>query len=85
MIWYAVKQKNQYLQGIEPNEKYNPYACAPMGTNRHLFNEWSTIWGKEPKRFEHLTLANYIKVLLEEQRWGARTTAEFKIIPIEEV
>lgn len=81
---YCVKANGKYLNNIEANEHYSASGTAPTMGVRHSFCEYKTIWGKEPKYFEYLTLSNYIKILLEENRWGTRNIKDFKVIRIEQ-
>lgn len=81
-IFYSVRnEEGLYLQGIKANENYSYTGTAPTMGNRHTPTEFKTIWGNEVKTFEPLTLANYIKVLLEEYRWETRTPIPFTVIP----
>jgi len=68
-LFYAVRNEHGlYLQGIEANENYSYTGQAPTMGNRHTPTEFKTVWRNTVKTFEPLTLANYIKVLLEEYR-----------------
>lgn len=78
---YAVKRGNKWLQEIEPNKNYCCSGTAPTMGNRYTYSEFKTVWGSEPKYFERLTLANYIKVLLEEYRWGDKPAMVFRVVP----
>ena len=80
---YYISRKygTEYLQGAEPNENYSTSATAPTMGTRHTFSEYKTIWDNEPKSFERLTAANYIKILMEEFRWGDCTPFLFQIEP----
>lgn len=81
-IFYGVKNESGlYLQGIEANENYSFTGVAPTMGNRYTPTEFKTIWGNEVKTFEPLTLANYIKVLLEEYRWETKKSAPFTVFP----
>ena len=82
--FYAIKRGNRYLQGTEPNPDYQRYSMAPTMGNRHTYNEYRTVWGKEYKTFERMTIQGYIKVLMEEYRWGAKVAMDFKVIPVPE-
>lgn len=64
---YYISRKNrsEYLQGIEVNDTY----IQTMGVC-HGFSVFMTVWGDKPVAFERLTAANYIKVIMEEFRWG---------------
>lgn len=79
---YAVKRGNKWLQGIESNENYCCSATAPTMGSRYTYSEYKTVWGTEQKTFERLTAANYIKVLLEEYRWGDKCTMKIQVIPV---
>ena len=80
---YAIKRGRKYLQGIDANKRYMKDARAPTMGVLHGYSEFKTIWGDEPKLFEKLTAANYVKALFEEYRWGERAPMEIKIIPME--
>lgn len=83
-LQYAVRTATfLYLQDIEPNENYSFTGTAPTMGARHSFCEYKTVWGAKEKYFEPLTLANYIKVLLEEYRWEQRPVEAFVILPKE--
>ena len=80
MIYYAIKNgEGYYLSDIEANGNYCPSGTAPTMGNRHCYNEYKTIWGKQKTTFEPLTAVSNIKVLLEEFRWGSRKPFDFKI------
>lgn len=79
-IRYALKRNGYWLQEIEANKNYVKGSCAPTMGARHSFSEYKTIWGKEIKFFEHLTFANYLKVLFEEYRWESRVASDIKIV-----
>lgn len=80
MIYYGIRdQKGNYLLDIKPNKEYCPSGRVPTMGNRHCFNEFETIWGKEKTYFEPLTATTNIKVLMEEFRWGARKQFDFKV------
>lgn len=76
--------RSEYLQGIEPNEFYNSTVTAPTMGARHTYSEYKTVWGGEPKAFERLTASSYVKVILEEFRWGDVTPYCFMIEPHKE-
>ena len=78
-VRYAVKRGKKYLQGVRPNEDYNPYAVAPTMGNRHLPCEASSVWGDEPVYFEPYTLANHIQSLMEEYRWDGLLPVDVSI------
>ena len=69
---YYISRKNrsEYLQGIEANDTYIQNSRAPTMGVCHGFSEFMTVWGDKPVAFERLTAANYIKVIMEEFRWG---------------
>lgn len=52
-----------------------------MGS-RYTYSEYKTVWGTEQETFERLTAANYIKVLLEEYRWGDKCQMKIQVIPV---
>lgn len=81
-VRYAIKRGNRWLQGIEPTSNYVGNAKAPTMGVRYTYFEFKTVWGKEQVTFERLTLANYIKVLLEEYRWGELKPMEFKVVTV---
>ena len=73
---------SEVLIGIEPNERYCPNSKAPTMGISHAHSEFKTIWSSDKAEcFERLTAVNYIKVLLEEFRWGDREPFEVKIVP----
>lgn len=83
-LFYSVRNEHGlYLQGIEPNENYSYMGIAPTMGNRHTPTEFKTVWKNTVQTFEPLTLANYIKVLLEEYRWETRLPTPFAILPWE--
>ena len=81
-IRYAIKRGNRWLQGIEHNSNYVGNKTAPTMGTRYTYSEFRTVWGKEQAFFERLTLANYIKVLTEEYRWGDLMPMEFKVVAV---
>lgn len=81
LIMYTVKRGRKWLQGIEANLNYKRGACAPTMGASHTYAEYKTVWGDNPKSFEPLTLASYIKILCEEYRWETKKPLEIKIIP----
>lgn len=82
-LFYAVRNEHGlYLQGIEPNENYSFTGTAPTMGNRHTPTEYKSIWGKDITKFEPLTLASYIKIILEEYRWETRQPTPFAILPM---
>lgn len=81
-INYAIRNEHgSYLQKIEINESYSYTGTAPTMGNLHTPCEYSTIWGHDPVTFEPLTLASYIKILLEEYRWETKLPVAFAVIP----
>ena len=81
-VRYAIKRGNRWLQCIEVNSNYCSSGTAPTMGTRYTFSEFKTVWGKEQVLFERLTLANYIKVLTEEYRWGYLKPMDFKIVTV---
>lgn len=81
-IFYAIKIGNKYMQSVEPNENYCRSGTAPTMSTRFSHSEFKSVWGDEIKPIEPLTVANYLKVLLEEYRWGERITNKIEIIPL---
>ena len=80
-IFYSVRRKDcLYLQGIEPNENYKAGAKAPTMGTPHISADYRSIWGNKEKRFEPLTLTNYLKVIFEEYRWEDRPPDDLKIL-----
>lgn len=80
-INYSIKRKDGFfLQGIKPNESYHANAKAPTMGHAHVYSEYETEWGEEPKSFEPLTLASCIKVILEEYRWETKKPMEFTVM-----
>ena len=75
------RMRSEYLQGIEPNEFYNSTSTAPTMGARHTYAEYKTIWGREPKAIERLTASSYIKVIMEEFRWGDSEPYCFMVEP----
>lgn len=81
-IFYSVRnEEGLYLQGVKANENYSYTGTAPTMGNRYTPTEFKAVWGSTVKTFEPLTLANYIKVLLEEYRWETRAPIPFTVIP----
>lgn len=79
-IRYAAKRHGKYLQGIEANKRYVQNSKAPTIGVNHGYSEYKTLWGNEPKYFEHITFSNYLKTLFEEYRWGDKEYCDIKII-----
>lgn len=80
---YRIKRSGKYLSGTKANEKYTRNSVAPTMGDRHSHAEYSTIWGNEPADFERMTAANYIKVLMEEYRWGDKKPVKFTVEVVE--
>lgn len=80
-IRYSVKRCGKWLQGIEANSNYVCGACAPTMGARHTLTEYRTVWGKEQKFFERLTLLGYLGTLFEEYRWEEKKYTEIKVVP----
>lgn len=80
---YYISRKTgtEYLQGVEPNENYCASATAPTMGGRHSYAEYRTVWGRFPVSFERLTAANYIKIIMEELRWGDTKPFMFCVEP----
>lgn len=81
-IYYAIKIGNKYMQGIEPNENYCRSGTAPTMGTRFSCSEFKSVLGDEIKPIEPLTVANYLKILLEEYRWNERNVDKIEIIPL---
>lgn len=81
-VRYAIKRCNRWIQGIEPNSNYVGSGRAPTMGTRYTYSEFKTVWGNEQRTFERLTIANYIKVLLEEYRWNELKPMEFKVVAV---
>lgn len=80
-IFYSVRRRDfMYLQGIEPNEKYKAGSKAPTMGTPHISADYRSVWGNKEKRFEPLTLANYLKVIFEEYRWEDRLPDDLAIL-----
>lgn len=77
--YFIMREDGLFLQGTKPNERYCNNAKAPTMGNAHVYSEYETEWGAEPVLFEPLTLASYIKVILEEFRWETRKPAKFSV------
>lgn len=80
-IEYAIKVNGKYMQGIEANEKYNRSGTAPTMGTRYSYSEFKSIWGNDIKLIEPLTVASYLKVLLEEHRWNEKELEKIEVIP----
>lgn len=82
IIRYIIRDRHgYYLQKIEINENYSHTGTAPTMGNLHTPCEYRTVWGHHPCAFEPLTLASYIKILLEEYRWETRQPIPFTVSP----
>lgn len=82
-IYYAIKYRNQYVVGAEPNEKYCSSAKAPTMGARYDHSEYKTVLSCEPEYFERLTAIGYLRVLMEEFRWGDKKPHKIELIPKE--
>ena len=82
-IYYAIKCGDQYIVGTEPNEKYCSSAKAPTMGARYDHSEYKTVLSYEPAHFERLTAIGYLRVLMEEFRWGDKKTHKIELIPKE--
>lgn len=81
-LFYSIKlEPGLFLQGVEINENFKRGAVAPTMGNRHTYTEFKTVWGQKEVFFEPLTLAGYIKILLEEYRWETRKPKSFEVLP----
>lgn len=70
--------------GIEPNEKFCPNSKAPTMGRSHDHSEFKTVWSAEALfTFERMTAVNYLRVLMEEFRWGDREPFPVMIVPYE--
>ena len=83
---YCISRENgtEFLQGIEANEHYVQNSRAPTMGVCHGYSEFKTVWGNDPVTFERLTAANYIKIIMEEFRWGDATPCSVQIEPVKE-
>ena len=79
---YTIRLGDKYLQGIEANENYSPYACAPTMGNRYTPNDYKTIWGDSPKLIEKLTVSSYLQVLFNEFVWKEQKLNNIIIEPV---
>lgn len=68
-LFYTIRRSGLYLQGIALNESAGKDQVAPTMGVRYSQSDYQTIWGKTQKKIEPLTVASYIKVILEEYRW----------------
>ena len=82
-LYYAIKCGRKYVVGIEPNEKYCTSATAPTMGVRHDYSESNTILSCNPAYFERLTAIGYLRVLMEEFRWGDKKPQKIQLIPKE--
>jgi hypothetical protein len=82
-IYYAIKCGDQYIVGAEPNEKYCSSKTAPTMGTRYDHSEYKTVLSCEPAYFERLTAIGYLRVLMEEFRWGDKKPNEVELIPKE--
>ena len=94
MIKYAIIGKlcedertpvHEVISGIRPNEKYCPNSKAPTMGKNHDHSEFETVWTTdELVTFERMTAINYLRVLMEEFRWGDKEPFPVFILPMEE-
>ena len=82
-IYYAIRCGDQYVVGTEPNEKYCSSAKSPTMGTRYDHSEYKTVLSYEPAYFERLTAIGYLRVLMEEFRWGDKKPHEVELIPKE--
>ena len=78
---YAIKRGSKYMQGVKPNQFYSYGAAAPTMGNRHSYTEYESVWGEDPQWFERMTTSNYMKIIMEEYRWGELLAMDLKLIP----
>ena len=81
-VMYAIKRGGKWLQGIKTSPNYVRSGTAPTMGTRYTYSEFQTAWGKEQVLFERLTLANYIKTLTEEYRWGDLKPMDFTVVTV---
>lgn len=82
--YFAIRLgERKYLQGIELNNKAPKDPRAPTMGTRYTHSDYKTIWSNEPKLFEPLTAANYLKIIFEEFRWEERKLDYLHIVPSE--
>lgn len=79
-IYYAIKCGDQYVVRTEPNERYCSSAKAPTMGARYDHSEYKTILSCEPAYFEKLTAIGYLRVLMEEFRWGDKKPRKIELI-----
>ena len=79
-IYYAIRLGDQYIVGTEPNEKYCSSAKAPTMGARYDHSEYKTVLSCDPKYFERLTAIGYLRVLMEEFRWGDKKPEKVELI-----
>lgn len=82
-IYYAIKYGSQYVVGTEPNEIYCSTAKAPTMGARYDHSEYKTVLSCDPHYFERLTAIGYLRVLMEEFRWGDKKKNKVELIPKE--
>ena len=82
-IYYAIKCGDQYIVGAEPNEKYCSSAKAPTMGTRYDHSEYKTVLSCDPSYFERLTAIGYLRVLMEEFRWGDKKPKKIELVPKE--
>lgn len=79
-IYYAIKCGDQYIVGIEPNERYCSSAKAPTMGARYAHSDYKTVLSCDPSYFERLTAIGYLRVLMEEFRWGDKNPSKVELI-----
>ena len=79
-IYYTIKYGNQYVVGTEPNERYCSSAKAPTMGARYDHSEYKTVLSCDPSYFERLTAIGYLRVLMEEFRWGDKKPSKVELI-----
>ena len=82
-IYYTIKYGNQYVVGTEPNERYCSSAKAPTMGARYDHSEYKTVLSCDLSYFERLTAIGYLRVLMEEFRWGDKKPSKVELIPKE--
>ena len=82
-IYYSIKCGDQYIVGTEPNERYCSSAKAPTIGARYDHSEYKTVLSCKPQYFERLTAIGYLRVIMEEFRWGDKIPQKIQLIPNE--
>ena len=59
----------RYLQRFEANETYIRQKRA-IQSGLHDASEFTSVWSSDPKAFDLITAAGYLKMLCEENRWS---------------